>query len=110
MSVALAVLTFAVSAPAGTDRSAPSATVVQDRSERLDIADRRIHDDRYTAAVEVGLDRPLRVRLGAELQADRIDLRLRNVRGSYAFHGDLSRLSTVLNTRLPRASATQENP
>src|ERR1700682_3510663 len=70
-------------------------------SFELNIPDRRITQTNYEAGTAVELNAKdqnnLRLRVGVNLHADMIDVRLRNVTGSVRFHGSLHRILDLLN-------------
>lgn len=72
--------------------------VVAIRDERIDlnISERRIDRGPYEASLQVGLDRPVQVRVGVALSTAHIAVTLRGVRGDGQFHGDLSRLTRAI--------------
>ncbi len=69
----------------------------------LDIASRRITENNYQAstAIETNADntRGVNLRVGVFLNANRIDVSLRNVRGQVRFRGSLERVLERLNLR-----------
>ena len=82
-----------VALPAQADET---VAAVNDQSYRLDIAQRRIDRGPYEASLQVGIDNPVSLRVGAAVQASHIVIQLHQVHGTVRFHGDLSRI-----TRLP---------
>ena len=84
MALAPAVLAAAPPAPPRSPEGPPGAY------ERLDIAERRITQAPYRTSLELVVDdaRGILVRVGVALTADRIDVLLRNVKGSYSFRAD----------------------
>lgn len=74
-----------------------------DETFDLNIAERRITRTDYAAStsVEAGEEsaRGLRLRVGVEIGAGRIDVLLRNVRGSVRFRATLDRVLERLNAR-----------
>ncbi len=84
-----------------TARSAEQANA--DENFELDIASRRITENNYQAstAIETNADntRVVNLRVGVFLNANRIDVSLRNVRGQVRFHGSLERVLERLNLR-----------
>jgi hypothetical protein len=80
--------------PAALFAAPAAAPAAEATYERLDIAEKRITEGPYIAALErvVADERGLRVRVGAALFAARIDVLLRNVKGTYSFRADLSEL------------------
>jgi hypothetical protein len=81
-----------------------------DESFELNIPDRHITQTNYEAGTAVELipqDRnELRLHVGVNLHADKIDVHLRNVTGRVRFHGSLQRILDLLNLRL-KASPSQ---
>jgi hypothetical protein len=73
-------------------------------SFELNIPDRHITQTNYEAGTAVELipqDRnDLRLHVGVNLHADKIDVHLRNVTGTVRFHGSLQRILELLNLRL----------
>lgn len=72
-----------------------------DENFELDIASRRITENNYQAstAIETNADnaRGVNLRVGVFLNANRIDVSLRNVRGQVRFRGSLERVLERLN-------------
>ncbi len=81
---------------------------VLDDTIHLNIAERRIERGPYEASLQVGIDRPVFVRVGVSVSTDRIAVTLRGVRGDGRFHGDLSRLTRVITTHSGRAVSDRE--
>ena len=69
---------------------------VRDERINLNITERRIDRGPYETSLQVGIDRPLQVRVGVALSTAHIGVLLRGVRGNGQFHGDLSRLTRVI--------------
>jgi hypothetical protein len=72
-----------------------------DETFELNIDERRFTRENFEASTAVGTDGDagLNLRIGVALAAGRIDVLLRNVRGSVRFHGTLGRILEVINTR-----------
>jgi hypothetical protein len=102
------VLASAVGQPPAAFAGEP---VVAVRDERIDlnITQRRIDRGPYEASLQVGLDRPVQLRVGVALSAAHITVELRGVRGDGQFHGDLSRISCVIAAHPVRAVSGEEN-
>ena len=75
----------------------------RDETLHLNITERRIDSGPYQASLQVGLDQPLVLRVGVELQAGHLTTLLRGVRGTVRFHGDLSRLEHLTSLSARRA-------
>lgn len=85
------------------------ATVQQDPDQmfELNFDERRFSQADFEASTDVetnGGSRGLNVRVGVSLTAGRIDVLLRNVRGSVRFRGSLDRIFEILGKR-PESSA-----
>ena len=83
-----------------------------DETFELNIDERRFTKENFEASTAVGTDGDagLNLRIGVALAAGRIDVLLRNVRGSVRFHGTLDRILEVINSRpaaLPGPSPKQ---
>jgi hypothetical protein len=72
-----------------------------DETFELNIVERRFTRENFEASTAVGTDGDagLNLRIGVALAAGRIDVLLRNVRGSVRFHGTLDRILEVINSR-----------
>ncbi|GAC1584742.1 MAG: hypothetical protein NVS3B7_19940 [Candidatus Elarobacter sp.] len=81
---------------------------VRDQNIRLDITERRIDRGPYEASLQVGLDRPLSLRVGVAIAAPHLLVLLRGVRGDVRFHGDLSRLTRIIASHPGRAVSDKE--
>ena len=99
------------------DASRPAAASAQtgaDESFELHIAERRITEQNCFAstAVAVGSEgaRGLDLRVGVAVGAERIDVTLRNVRGSVRVRGSLDALRRVLEAHRPAESAAPPAP
>jgi len=63
----------------------------------LAIASRTIANDPYDTSLEIGFDRPITLRIGAAVHANRIRADLRGISGDVRFHADLTPLTTVID-------------
>lgn len=78
-----------------------------DQTFELNFDERRFSETDFEASTEVqtnGGSHGLNVRIGVSLTAGRIDVLLRNVRGSVRFRGSLDRILEVLSKRTVSAS------
>jgi hypothetical protein len=90
------------SAPSSRPDAQTHAGATADESFGLDIPSRRISEEEFhasTAVSAVGGDGALRLRVGAVVTAARIELLLRNVRGSVRFRADLGPVLRLLGAR-----------
>jgi hypothetical protein len=99
------------------DAGRPGATAVRgeaDESFELNISERRITEQNFFASTAVAAGeegaRGLDLRIGVAVGAERIDVTLRNVRGSVRFRGSLDALRRVLDARRPAESAAPPAP
>jgi len=78
-----------------------TGVIDMDRTFELNIGEKRISEQNYHASTAVTLPPEIRtglkLRIGADLTADRIDVLLRNVKGKVRFKGTLQPLLDVLN-------------
>ena len=81
---------------------------VRDERINLNITERRIDRGPYEASLQVGLDRPVQLRVGAALATAHITVDLRGVHGDGQFHGDLSRVTRVIAAHSHRAVSGEE--
>ncbi len=86
------------------EKSAQSTRPPQDwdHTFELNFAERRYSQTDFEAATNVetnGGSQALNLRIGVSLTADRIDVLLRNVRGSVRFRGSLDRIFAVIGKR-----------
>ena len=72
-----------------------------DETFELNIVERRITDSNFEASTSVSTDgdNALDLQVGVGLSASRIDVLLRNIRGSVRFHGTLDRILEILRNR-----------
>ncbi|HEV2739195.1 MAG TPA: hypothetical protein VGU66_11500 [Candidatus Elarobacter sp.] len=105
-STALALASAFVQ-PAAASADEP-AVATRDERINLNITERRIDQGPYSASLQVGLDRPVLVRVGVALTTAHITVIVRGVRGVGQFHGDLSRLSRVIAAHSGRAVSDEE--
>jgi hypothetical protein len=72
-----------------------------DETFELNIDERRFTRENFEASTAIGTDGQagLDLRIGVALAAGRIDVLLRNVRGSVRFHATLGRILDVINNR-----------
>lgn len=82
------------------DRSSVMRTNADETFE-LSIDERRFTRENFEASTAVGTDGDagLNLQIGVALFAGRIEVLLRNVRGSVRFHGTLNRILEVINNR-----------
>jgi hypothetical protein len=98
------------------DVSRPAAAVQKDADEsfELNIAERRITEQNFFASTAVAAGgegaRGLDLRVGVAVGAERIDVTLRNVRGSVRFRGSLDALRRVLEARRPAEGVAPSPP
>jgi hypothetical protein len=77
-----------------------SAAAAADSTHDLDIGDRRITRERLEATTEVeAAVAGIFLRVGAAARAQRIDVRLQNVRGHVRFRGDVRAIQERLDRR-----------
>lgn len=93
---------------------APAARADADESFELNIAERRITEQNFFASTTVSAGeegaRGLDLRVGVAVGAERIDVTLRNVRGSVRFRGSLEALRRVLEARRPAGNVAPPPP
>ncbi|HEV2883976.1 MAG TPA: hypothetical protein VGW36_03910 [Pyrinomonadaceae bacterium] len=72
-----------------------------DETFELNITERQFTKENFEVSTAVGTDgeRGLNLQVGVGLAAGRIDVLLRNVRGSVRFRGTLERILEVLNAK-----------
>lgn len=99
---------------ADAGRPAAAAQSDADESFELNIAERRITEQNFFASTAVAAGeegaRGLDLRVGVAVGAERIDVTLRNVRGSVRFRGSLDALRRVLAARRPAEPAAPSPP
>ncbi len=90
--------------PAQTPPEKTSRTTVDETFE-LNIAERRLTEENFEATTSVSTDgnSGLNLQVGVGLSASRIDVLMRNIRGSVRFHGTLDRILELLRNRPPRS-------
>jgi hypothetical protein len=93
---------------------APAVRGDADESFELNIAERRITEQNFFASTAVAAGeegaRGLDLRVGVAVGAERIDVMLRNVRGSVRFRGSLDALRRVLEARRPAETVAPPAP
>ncbi len=104
---AAALLVFAAAQPLAPAR-AETVVPVRDESFQLDIAQRRIDRGPYDASLQVGIDRPVSLRVGAAVQASHLVVLLRGVHGTVRFHGDLSKFNRTAASHVGAVSAKEK--
>lgn len=105
------VLTALLCAPPALAQQAaesrPSRPTAADETFDLDIPLRRIAEEEYRASTEaVAEGAAVRVRVGAFVRAERVEIVLRNVRGFVRFRADLDPVLRLLNARREAAPAS----
>jgi hypothetical protein len=83
-----------------------------DETFELNIDERRFSRENFQAGTAVGTEEDsqgLNLQIGVALAAGRIDVLLRNVRGTVRFRGTLNRVLEMMSTR-PRPSAAPSAP
>jgi hypothetical protein len=84
----------------------PGSRTNADETFQLNIVERRIVETDFAAATAVGFENPppghLKMNVGVELRATRIDVTLRNVTGTVRFRGSVQRIIDVINRRPAR--------
>lgn len=92
-------------APAAAAQGADAPRASADESFELNITERRITEEHFAAstAVELGGEgrQGVRLRVGVGVGAERIDVLLRNVRGSVRFRASLEELTRRLGAQRP---------
>ncbi len=101
------VLTGAFVQPAAASADEP-VVAVRDERINLNITERRIDRGPYEASIQVGLDKPMQLRVGVALATAHITVDLRGIHGDGQFHGDLSRVSRVIAAHPVRAVSGEE--
>lgn len=102
--ISISFLTYANAqtrpAPA-TPEKTPVVRTNIDETFELNIIERRITESNFEASTSVSTegDGPLDLQVGVGLSASRIDVLLRNIRGSVRFHGTLDRILNILRNR-----------
>ncbi len=105
----IALALMATSLPLAARADQP-VTAVRDQTVPLNIGEQRIDRGPYDASLQVGLDRPVSLRVGVALSTPHILVLLRGVRGNVRFHGDLSRLTRIIASHPGRTQSDKENP
>ena len=108
-TIFVAALLVAIAAQDVSPARADDAAPVRNESYQLDIAQRRIDRGPYDTSLQVGIDQPVSVRVGAAVHASHIVIQLHQVHGTVRFHGDLSRLNQAAASHHSAVSA-QEKP
>ena len=88
--------------PAPTPADTPARTNV-DETYYLNIIERRLTEENFKASTSVSTDAEsgLDLQIGVGLSASRIDVLMRNIRGTVRFHGTLDRIMRLLRDRPP---------
>ncbi len=81
---------------------------VRDQTIQLDIREERIDRGPYDASLQVGLDRPVSLRVGVALATPHVLVLLRGVRGTVRFHGDLSPIARIIASHPGRPQSDKE--
>ena len=95
----------------GTPATPTPRQVTADEDFELNIADRRITEERFEAAKAVEIrtgpseEQGLAIRVGARVTARRIDVRLRNVHGHVRFVASLAEVQEVIDSHRSQAAA-----
>lgn len=106
--IPMALLIFAAAQAAAPALADEAVSTVRDDSYQLDVRDRRIDRGPYDASLQVGIDRPVSLRVGATVHASHIVLMLHEVHGTVRFHGDLSRLQRIAASHVGAAGAKEK--
>lgn len=102
-------ITFSINAPAQTltptPVDPPGRTNI-DETFYLNIIERRLTEQNFKAATVVSTDADsgLDLQIGVGLSASKIDVLMRNIRGTVRFHGSLDRILRLLRNRPPTSS------
>ena len=109
----ISILAITASAVVGcfSQQKAPPTTnpvqrVSTDETFELNIVERRITENDFFAATSVGFDssvgKNVSMNIGVEVRAGKIDVLMRNVKGTVRFRGSVQRILDMINSRPAR--------
>ena len=106
----LAIIASAAIYCAGQQKLPPTADSVKpvsvDETFELNIVERRITENDFVAATAVGFEshegKNVRINVGVEVRAEKIDVLMRNVTGTVRFRGSVQRILDLINSRPAR--------